>query len=469
MGIGRVFNQNFLRITKAIWDKSFFANPALRMAISHVQKHQSTIHIVGLVSTGGVHSYIEHLYALIELFVGARATPVFIHAILDGRDTAFGSGGNFIARLEERLALFGAGRIASIAGRSWAMDRDARWQRIEKAYRAMVDGSSDELFTSATRAIEASYSRGVYDEALTPIALRKEGTSKPIATIKDNDAIVMFNFRPDRSRELAMAFALPGFSKFPTSAMPNVLVVTMTEYDKNLPAIVAFPPENITTSLTKTLSYAGIPQLRIAETEKYAHVTYFFNGFSEQAYPGEDRILVPSVRVDSYDEDPAMAAEEITAHALTKLHEGHHHFIVINYANPDMVAHTGNFEATQQAVTTVDRCLGELVQAVKSLDGTLIVTSDHGNAEDMIDPTTGLRTTTHSANSVPCILVNPAWYGRGGISDPAELHPLTGLSAIAPTILDLLDVPIPQEMTGKRLTEELRLPKSKHDMLQWTQ
>ncbi len=458
MGIGRVYDQHFLRITKSIWNRDFFSNSAFREAIAHVRKRGSILHLLGLASTGGVHSYIEHLYALLELAVASHVPRIAVHAILDGRDSALNSGVNFIARLEERLRLFGVGSIASLCGRRWAMDKDGRWDRIEKAYRAMVEGRSDEFFTSAERAILASYNRGVYDEAFTPIALRREGTAEPIATIRDGDAVIFFNYRPDRARELTTAFVAPTFEPFLRRNLRDLFFVTMTQYDTTLPVSVAFSPQHITLWLSKILATAGLRQLHIAETEKYAHVTYFFNGLTESASPGEEHLLVPSPRVVSYDEEPEMSTEEMTRRITEALSSDRYEFLVANFACVDMVAHTGNFEATQRAVAALDRAIGEIAKAVSAVDGVLIITADHGNGEDMIDPESGLRTTTHSSNPVFCLLVNRAWIGRGGVEDVSSLSPRYGLSVIAPTVLECLGIPVARTMTGERLLQELKLP-----------
>lgn len=460
MGLGRVYDQSFLKITKSIWKKTFFGNEAFKRSIEHVRRTGGAIHLVGLLSSGGVHSYIEHLYALLDLFVEEKVPRLFIHAILDGRDTEFHSGINFIARLEERLKLFGVGEIASLSGRAFAMDKDGRWDRIKKAYDAIALGSSDEQFFDSRRAIESSYNRGVYDEQFVPIALRRVGATEPVGPLRDGDAVVFWNFRPDRARELTTAFVLPGFVKFSRTYLRNLEVVTMTEYDKDLPLSVAFPVEPITCCLGSVLSDHHVPQLRIAETEKYAHVTYFLNGNREAAYDLEDRILVPSPRVNAFDEEPEMSTHEITMRTIEAIRKKRHDVIIVNFANVDMVAHTGNFEATQRAVGALDRAIGELAEAIRSVDGILLLTADHGNAEDMIDPQSGMRTTTHSNNPVPCMLMHRLWYGRSAGSDLALLPAVAGLSAIAPTMLDLLGLPIPKSMDGECLPKLLRLPKS---------
>ncbi len=460
MGIGRVYDQSFLRITKSIWNKTFFSNPVLRDCMRQIKERGSTLHLIGLTSAGGVHAYIEHLYALLELAAHEGLHSVAVHAILDGRDTAFNIGINFIARLEERLHLFGFGSIASISGRSWAMDKNARWERIEKAYRAIVEGESDEFFTSAQHAILSSYNRGVYDEDFVPLALRKEGTADPVARVHDGDGVIFFNFRPDRARELTTAFVLPSFNKFPRRAIKDLLFVTMTQYDETLPTTVAFPTEPITTWLSLVVSQAGVRQVHIAETEKYAHVTYFFNGLNQTASPGEEHVIVPSPRVSSYDEEPEMSSDEVTRRLVEAIRSGTYGFLLANLATVDMVAHTGNFEATQRAIAAIDRCIGQIADAAKLVDAILIITADHGNGEDMIDPMTGLRTTTHSSNPVFCILVNRAWYGRGGVEDISGVPPTYGLSVIAPTVLDCLGIPLPIAMNGKSLLQELHLQES---------
>ncbi len=382
LGSGKIVYQNLPRINRAIADGTFFTNPAFQSAVAHVKEKKSRLHLMGLVSSGGVHSFNEHLYALLELAKREGLAEVYVHAFLDGRDTPPKSAINFIAKLLEHIQEVGVGKIATLSGRFYAMDRDNRWEREQKAYDAMVQGKADVTGTDPLVLIQQSYDRNVYDEELVPTVING-ADGKPVATVQDGDAVITFNFRPDRMRQITKAFVLPGFEKFDRGPyMKDLTFVTMTEYDKDLPVTVAFPPEDIAWPVARVVSEAGLTQLHIAETEKYAHVTYFFNGGHEQAYTGEDHVLIPSPHVSSYDQKPAMADREITDRLVKELDKGSYDFYVANFANADMVAHTGNFQATIEALQTIDDCLRQIVDAVLGANGVLYITPAHlGNVK----------------------------------------------------------------------------------------
>jgi 2,3-bisphosphoglycerate-independent phosphoglycerate mutase len=454
MGSGRIVYQSLPRITHSIFDKSFFSNPALVAACQHVKQKKSALHLIGMVSSGGVHSYNEHLYALLELAAEQKIEQVYVHAFLDGRDTPFNSAANFIAKLKDKMKQLGVGKIASLSGRFYAMDRDNHWERIVKAYKAMVEGESKAYFKDASEAIEASYAAQVFDEQFEPTVIT-DG-SKPIGLIKDGDAVISFNFRADRMREITKAFVLPGFDKFPRTYMQNLFYVSMTEYEKDLPLQVAFAPEVVESPVAKVISDAGLAQLHIAETEKYAHVTYFFNGGQEKMFPKEDHVLIPSLKVASYDQKPAMSAREITTRVISEIREVKYDFIVVNFANADMVAHTGNLAATIEAVEVLDDCIGKIVEVVLSYEGAVMITADHGNAEGLFNLQTGVIDKEHSNNPVPCIMIGRAWEHKnivGGVvgTDLSQAVSSGVLADIGPTVLKVLGLKKPPEMTGAPL------------------
>lgn len=455
IGAGRIFYQSFPRINMSIESGEFFKNPALLATLEHVKKNKSTLHVMGLVSSGAVHASDDHLYALLMLCQRHKIDRVAIHAFLDGRDTIFNSGLGFIQSLEKKLAEIKIGKIASLSGRFYAMDRDNRWDRIQKAYEAIVLGKADQTGTSAVDAITASYEQSIYDEEFVPTVITKGG--KPVATFKENDACVFFNFRPDRARELTKALALPAFDKFPRAAIPNLLCTTFTEYEKDLPVHVAYPPQLIETCLARVVSDAGLRQLHIAETEKYAHVSFFLNGMNEAEYPGEDRVIIPSPRVSSYDKAPEMAALQISERVVQEVLKGQYDFIVMNFANPDMVGHTGNEQATRTACETVDTAIGQIVEAALSVGGVVLITADHGNAEEVKNLTTGEIDKEHSTNPVPFIVVGKQYEGLKAptgdvIGGDLSLTPPVGMLAdVAPTVLKMMDLPIPDEMSGRPL------------------
>ncbi len=454
MGSGKILFQSLPRINRAIFDGGFFKNEALVAAVEHAKKNKTSLHLMGLVSSGGVHSHNEHLYALLELAAEHKLKDVFVHAFLDGRDTVFNSGEKYIVELNKKMEQIGVGKIATLAGRFYAMDRDNHWERIAKVYKAMVEGEAKDYFESAVDAIHASYKLEVFDEQLEPVVIT--AGDKPVATIKDNDAVIFFNFRPDRARQITKSLILPGFNKFPVNYMQNIFFVSMTEYEKDLPLQVAFPPEVIDTSLAKVISEAGLSQLHIAETEKYAHVTYFFNGGQEKSYPKEDHVLIPSPKVSSYDQKPAMSAREITSRVIQEIREVKYDFIVVNFANVDMVGHTGNLAATVEACEIIDDLVGKIVEVTMSYDGAVVITADHGNAESMFDLQSGEMDKEHSNNPVPCILISREWEGKNVANGVTGTDLSTAVSSgiladIGPTIIKILGLKKPSEMTGTSL------------------
>ncbi|MFA6525429.1 MAG: 2,3-bisphosphoglycerate-independent phosphoglycerate mutase [Patescibacteria group bacterium] len=453
IGTGRIVYQSFPRINKSIADGSFFKNEAFLAAVNHAKKNNSAIHIMGLVSDGGVHSSEEHLYALLELCKDNGVNKVFIHAFLDGRDTPKNSAEDFIQQLQRRIIDLQIGKIATLAGRFYAMDRDNRWDRIEKSYNAIVEGFSEQTTEDPIAMIKKSYENSVFDEEFIPTVVVENG--KPVATVQDNDAMIFFNFRPDRTRQITKAFVLPGFEKFQKKRnIANLFFVSMTEFEKDLPvSAIAFPPIEITTPLAKVIADNGFKQLHIAETEKYPHVTFFFNGGKEAAYEGEDRVLIPSPHVSSYDQKPAMSTREIKDRVVQEILTKKYKLIVINLANVDMVGHTGNLKAIIKAVEVVDEALKEIVEATLDMNGAVVITADHGNAEEKMNAQTGDIIKEHSANPVPFILIGKQWEGQNTLQshDLSSLRPVGMLADVAPTILQILGLDRPAEMTGRSL------------------
>ena len=438
IGAGRIVYQELTRITKSIENGDFFSIPELVAAIENCKEHNSKLHILGLLSDGGVHSHMRHLFAILELAKRKDFEDVYVHCFLDGRDTPPASGENYIAKLEEKMKEKGVGKIASISGRFYAMDRDKRWQRIQKAYDALVNGIGNKA-TTAVSAIESSYQKEVFDEFVEPTVIYSG--DEPVATIGENDSVIFFNFRPDRAREITRTLVDPEFNEFETKKL-NLYYVCFTQYDETLPNVhIAFKPETLKNTFGEYISNKGLTQLRIAETEKYAHVTFFFNGGEEKQYPGEDRILVPSPKVETYDMQPEMSAEEVTQKVVEAIKSKKYNAIILNYANPDMVGHTGNLDAAIQAVEKIDDCVQRVVEAVNEVEGTLIITADHGNAEQMIDYKTGEPHTAHTTNPVPLILV-----GKDGVKLKEGK-----LADLAPTMLEIMGLEKPEEMTGESL------------------
>ncbi len=443
LGAGRVVFQELTRISRSIRDGSFYNNDVLLNALDWVKEKGTALHLMGLLSDGGVHSHIKHLYALLELARHQGVKNVFVHAFLDGRDVPPKNAMEYIRELEEKINKMAYGSIATVMGRYYAMDRDRRWERTEKAYRAMVLGEGFKA-NSAAEALIQGYAREETDEFIKPtVVLNQKG--KPVAQVKNNDAVVFYNFRPDRARQITRAFVDENFTGFERPKnRPGVHFVCMTQYDKTIDAPVAFKPQVLVNTLGEVLSDHNLKQLRLAETEKYAHVTFFFNGGVEQPNPGEERVLIPSPKVATYDLQPEMSAYEVTEAFQKQLEKEKFHVIIMNFANPDMVGHTGVMEAAVRAVEVVDDCIGKLVQPVLQKGGTVIITADHGNAEAMQDES-GEPHTAHTTDPVPFILV-----GLERIN--TRLRP-GRLEDVAPTMLQLLGIPQPEEMTGRTLIE----------------
>ncbi len=439
MGAGRVVYQDLTRITRSIRDRSFFQNPELVKAMELVRDSGSKLHLMGLLSDGGVHSHIQHLFALLEMAREAGLDRVYVHAFLDGRDVPPANAHTYIRELEEYCHRLGTGRIATIMGRYYAMDRDRRWERTQKAYLAMVAGEGEGA-VSATAALDRSYELDITDEFMLPAVVQNpDGT--PVATVEKGDAVIFFNFRADRARQITRAFVEPDFRGFRRSGgQPDIHFVCLTTYDVTIPAPVAFPPQELRNTLGEVIASHGMRQLRVAETEKYAHVTFFFNGGVEEANDGEDRLLIPSPKVATYDLQPEMSAREVTEAVVDRIRQRVYDLIILNYANPDMVGHTGVMEAAVAAVETVDECLGRVVAAGRDAGYTLIITADHGNVEQMVDEQ-GEPQTAHTSGPVPFILVN------GEAGELVEGN----LADVAPTVLDLMGLDKPPEMTGHSL------------------
>ncbi|MSP62921.1 MAG: 2,3-bisphosphoglycerate-independent phosphoglycerate mutase [Myxococcales bacterium] len=448
LGSGRVVYQDLTRINKSIVDGDFFYNPALIDAVEHAKASGGALHLLGLTSPGGVHSSLPHAYAVVELAKRRGLDRVFWHAFLDGRDVAPKSAARILRDVAAELARLGVGRLATVIGRYYAMDRDQRWDRTERAYRLLVEGEGRAATASdPARAVEEAYLRGETDEFVAPIVLTDGG--RAVATIGDGDAVVFWNFRSDRARQLTRALAgldLPEGGGFPRAPLPRLSTcVCMCEFDVRFGLPVAFPKRKLTRLLGEVLSEAGLRQLRTAETEKYAHVTFFFNGGIEQPFPNEERRLVPSPRdVATYDHAPRMSAVAVTDGVVEALASGDFGFILVNFANPDMVGHTGMLEPAIVAVETVDACIARILDAARARGAALVITADHGNCETMYDPVTGEPHTAHTTNPVPILIIDEAARGR-------EVRSGGRLCDVAPTVLDLLGLAIPTEMEGRPL------------------
>ena len=445
LGCGRVVYQDITRIDKSITDGDFFDNPALAAAMDRVVSEGAAVHLFGLVSDGCVHSSLDHLYALVRMARERGVSRLYLHAFMDGRDTPPDSGQHYMAQVQEEFKKIGLGKVSTLGGRYYGMDRDKRWERTEKAYRAVVYGEGEQA-DEAVEAIKTSYAKGVTDEFIVPVVIN-QGTLEA-GRLRNRDAAVFFNFRADRVRQLSqmlLGYQIEGISH-PDN--PKVELVTMTNYDiKMFEAKVAFQPIKLRNILGEVLARAGKRQLRTAETEKYAHVTFFFNGGVEKPCEGEDRDLIPSPKVATYDLKPEMSSVEVTDNAVGKIGSGVYDLVVLNYANCDMVGHTGDFEAAREAVEAVDRGLGRLLEAVRLQGGTAIVTADHGNAEMMVDPHTGGPWTAHTTNLVPCVLYDPT----SQLGSKVSLREGGILADLAPTILDIMQLAQPAEMTGRSL------------------
>ncbi len=449
IGAGRVLYQNLPRISLAIQDGSFFKNEVILKAIRTAKTSNKKVHIMGLLSSGSVHSHRDHLTALLRLAKNEGLDEVYIHAFTDGRDSAPTAGIQQYKELERTIRLTGIGKVASLGGRNFAMDRNNNWDRIEKAYTMLTKGSEN-IASDPMLVFEEAYAKNISDEYIEPVNLSENNL--PIALIEEGDTVIFFNFREDRARELTQAFVLPLFDGFERTKL-NLSFVTMTEYEKNLPVEVAFPPEKVAHCLGEELSLHNMKQLRIAETEKYAHVTYFFNGGNEKAFPGEERILIPSPTTSHFDEIPEMSSPKITETLLNILKENTFDFILINYANPDMVAHTGNEEASIKAVEATDKTLSILIPAILKVGGIILMTADHGNVEELKRVSTGEKDTEHSTNPVPLWYITPDNHREKTaevmMREQNEVNGL--LSDVAPTILALMGIEKPEEMNGSSL------------------
>lgn len=441
MGAGRIVYQDLTKITKAIQDGDFFENEALLAACANVKEHDSALHMYGLVSDGGVHSHNTHIYGLLELAKRQGIEKVYVHCFLDGRDTPPASGKDYVAELADKMKEIGVGKIASVMGRYYAMDRDNRWDRVELAYNAIVKGEGVKA-DDAVSAVQDSYDNEKTDEFVLPTVIMENGA--PVATIKDNDSIIFFNFRPDRAREITRTFCDEEFDGFDRGARVKTTYVCFTEYDVTIQnKLVAFHKTEITNTFGEFLAANGLKQARIAETEKYAHVTFFFNGGVEEPNKGEDRILVKSPKVATYDLQPEMSAFEVSDKLVNAIKSQEYDVIIINFANPDMVGHTGVENAAVKAIEAVDECVGKAVDAIKEVNGQMFICADHGNAEQLVDYETGEPFTAHTTNPVPFILVN---------ADPVyKLREGGCLADIAPTLIELMGMERPKEMTGKSL------------------
>lgn len=441
IGAGRVIYQDLTRIDQAINSGGFFHEPVLVQALQTAQQQQKAVHILGLLSAGGVHSHEAHLQAAVQLAAKHNIKKIYLHAFLDGRDTPPQSAHASIKAMQQLFTQLGVGQFASIIGRYYAMDRDQRWQRTQACYDLLTTGQAEYQAATAEQGLTAAYERGETDEFVKPTLIQTNDISA--VTVQDGDVVLFMNYRSDRARQLTRAFTEPNFSGFVRHKIPQVNFITLTQYAEDINAPVIYPPQHIQDSLGEYVAKLGLKQLRIAETEKYAHVTFFFNGGAEHVFPGEDRILVPSPKVATYDLQPAMSAIELTKQLIEAIHSQRYDLIVCNYANPDMLGHTGNFSATVAALEVIDHCLGEIVTALQTVGGEAIITADHGNAECMYDETTQQPHTAHTSDLVPFVYI-----GR-----PAEITHTTGgvLADIAPTLLTLLGIQQPSLMTGKSL------------------
>lgn len=455
IGAGTIFYQSLPRINLAIQSGEFFANEMFMAAVGHVKKNNSTLHIMGILSPGNVHGSDAHVSALLDFAKQQGVGNVVVHPILDGRDTIYNTGIEFVQALMAKMKECRIGKIGSISGRFWAMDRDNRWDRIEKAYNAITGKGADRNYDDPVKAVQESYDQEVFDEEFVPTIITEGGA--PAGPVRDGDALIFSNFRPDRARQISQAFSIPGFSKFGREYMQNLYFCTMAEYEKDTPAKAAFPPNIIDTCLASVLSDAGLKQLHITETEKYAHVTFFLNGVKEEEFPGESRVIIPSPRVSSYDQAPEMSTEKITERILKEIQKGEYDVIITNFANADMVGHTGSYEATKRGCEVIDKCIGKIVNAILPLGGVVLITADHGNGEEVLNLQTSAIDKEHSTNPVPFITVGEQWRGQAApsgevIGGDLSLTPPVGMLAdVAPTVLKILGVPQPEEMTGSPL------------------
>ena len=444
LGAGRVVYQSLTRINKAIADGDFYTNPALNSAVDQCLKRHSALHVIGLLSEGGIHSHEDQIMAMLELAARKGCKQIYLHAMLDGRDTPPRAAEPVLRRFSQWFMDNKCGRIASVGGRFFGMDRDKRWDRVQKSFDAICHGRAPWRYPDALTALTAAYARGENDEFVQPAVLCGDG-EQPVA-IQDNDAIVFMNFRADRARQLTAAFIKPDFSGFALGPLPHLsCFVSLTEYAADLPTTVAFEPENLSNSFGEYLSSLGLTQLRIAETEKYAHVTFFFSGGREQEYKGESRILIPSPKVETYDLKPEMSAFEVTDKLVAAISNREYDAIICNFANGDMVGHTGSLPAAIKAVEVLDKCLGKITEALLAVGGQCLITADHGNVEQMLDETTGQPMTQHTTGPVPLVYVGPR---------KIKLQDNGSLCDVAPSLLTLMDLPVPKEMLGHSLVQK---------------
>ena len=449
IGSGRIIQQELVRISNIVKNNQLGLVNELKEMADSLKKNNSTLHITGLCSDGGVHSHIDHLVGLIKWASENELKKVAIHIITDGRDTPAKSAAKYLKQIDSCIKKFNTGEIASICGRYWIMDRNLMWDRTEKAYSNLTDPDIQITNISPKDYIEKSYAKNITDEFIEPIRMSEN-------YLKDGDSLICFNFRPDRARQIVKSLSSKKFSDFERKNYPNLDFVTFTQYDPNFPVKVAFPPESLNNFIGQIVSENGLKQYRTAETEKYPHVTYFFNGGVEIPLPGEERHLIPSPRVATYDMKPEMSAEELTISCSKAIKSGNYAFVVINFANPDMVGHTGNMDATIKAIEKVDKCVGQIVNATGEMGGSILITADHGNAEVMKGPE-GEPWTAHTINKVPLILIEGEKRKIPNMGNEINLRDNAGLADIAPTLLQLLNLPIPREMTGKSLIQEIEL------------
>lgn len=442
IGAGRVVYQSLTRINLSIREGDFFDNEALLNAVKEAKSNNKALHIFGLLSDGGIHSHIDHMFATLELAKNEGLKEVYIHAFLDGRDVGQQSAKTYIKQTQEKIKELGIGKLATLSGRFYAMDRDNRWERVKKAYDAIAHGEGVK-YEDPIKAIDDSYAEEVYDEFVEPVVLT-EGGGEPVATVNDEDSVIFFNFRPDRAIQISKTFANDDFNEFDLGDVPkNLHFVGMTQYSDAVNAKIAFPPNNLKNTIGEVLSNEGMKQLRIAETEKYPHVTFFMSGGREDEFDGEERILIDSPKVSTYDQKPEMSAYEVTDALLEELDADKHNAIILNFANPDMVGHSGMLEPTIKAIEAVDECLGKIVDKIQEKGGHAIITADHGNSDEVITED-GDAMTAHTTNPVPVIVTKEGVELRdGGI-----------LGDLSPTLLELLDVKQPEEMTGKSLIKK---------------
>ncbi len=449
IGSGRIIQQELVRISNVVKNNQLSIINELNELADSLKKNNSTLHITGLCSDGGVHSHIDHLLGLIKWASDNELNKVAIHIITDGRDTPAKSASKYLNQIESCIKEFNTGEIASICGRYWIMDRNQLWDRTEKAYANLTDPDIEVANISPQDYIKNSYDKNITDEFIEPIRMTEN-------YLKDGDSLICFNFRPDRARQIIKSIAEKEFSDFKRKVFPNLELVTFTQYDQNFPVKVAFPPESLNNFIGQIVSENGLKQYRTAETEKYPHVTYFFNGGVEIPLPGEERHLIPSPRVATYDMKPEMSAEELTISCSKAIKSGDYAFVVINFANPDMVGHTGNMDSTIKAIETVDKCIGQIVNSTGEMGGSILITADHGNAEVMKGPA-GEPWTAHTINKVPLIFIEGEKRKIPNMGNEIYLRDNAGLADIAPTLLQLLNLPIPKEMTGKSLIKEIEL------------